>query len=43
MKRKTIEGIYKIVIKFGSPEFVINHISIVHQAYFRALQLKQKI
>jgi hypothetical protein len=32
-----LSGIYKVFIKFGSPQFVLNRLSIVHQTYFRGL------
>lgn len=37
---KQIKGVYKICFKFGSSEFAINRISILHQVYFRGVSIK---
>ncbi len=34
---KQLGGIYKMFIKFGSPRFVLNRLSAVHQTYFRGV------
>ena len=32
-----LRGIYRAFVRFGSPEFVLNRISIVHKSYFRGV------
>jgi len=34
---KQLRGIYKIFVKIGSPEFVLNRMSNAHQSYFRGV------
>jgi hypothetical protein len=34
---KQLSGIYKVFIRFGSPQFVLNRLSIIHQTYFRGI------
>lgn len=38
-----LRGIYKVLIKFGSPQFVLNRISTVHQTYFRGVDVTVNI
>src|SRR5512142_103164 len=32
-----LKGIYKLFIKLGSPEFVLNRLAIVHRTYFQGV------
>jgi hypothetical protein len=32
---KQLSGIYKVFVRWGSPQFVLNRLSIIHQTYFR--------
>jgi hypothetical protein len=32
-----LRGIYKVFIRLGTPQFVLNRLSIVHQTYFRGV------
>jgi len=34
-----LKGIYKVFIKLGSPQFVLNRLSIIHQTYFRGVDI----
>jgi hypothetical protein len=40
---KQLKGIYKIFVKLGSPEFILNRISILHQGYLRGVSIKIKL
>ncbi len=35
-----LKGIYKVFVKLGSPRFVLNRISTVHQTYFRGVGIE---
>lgn len=35
-----LKGIYKVFVKLGSPRFVLNRISTVHQTYFRGVAIE---
>lgn len=37
---KQLKGIYKIFVKFGSPEFIINRIRVSQLTYFRGLAIE---
>lgn len=39
---KHLKGIYRFLIKFGSPETIINRVSTVNIAYFRGVSVKAK-
>jgi hypothetical protein len=32
-----LSGIYKMFVRFGTPQFVLNRISVIHQTYFRGV------
>jgi hypothetical protein len=32
-----LSGIYKMFVRFGTPQFVLNRLSIIHQTYFRGV------
>jgi len=36
---KQLTGIYKLFVKLGSPEFVLNRISIIHKSYFKGVSI----
>jgi hypothetical protein len=36
---RQLSGIYKMFIRLGSPQFVLNRISVVHQTYFRGVDI----
>ena len=36
---RQLSGIYKMFVRFGSPQFVLNRISVVHQTYFRGVDV----
>ena len=38
--KRQLTGIYKWFVKLGSPEFVLNRISIVHRTYFQGVDVK---
>ncbi len=40
---KQLRGIYKIFVKLGSPEFVLNKMSAIHQSYFRGVSIEVKM
>ncbi len=40
---KQLRGIYRMFVRFGSPEFVIKGISAVHKSYFKGVELKSEI
>jgi hypothetical protein len=35
-----LKGIYRVFVKLGSPRFVLNRISTVHQTYFRGVEIE---
>jgi hypothetical protein len=37
---KQLRGIYKMAVKLGSPEFVINRIATTHEAYFKGVSIE---
>lgn len=39
---KELKGIYKLFIKFGSPEFVVSRIGSVNNSYFKGITLEVK-
>jgi hypothetical protein len=38
-----LKGIYKIFVKLGSPEFVLNKLSAIHKSYFRGVSIEIKM
>ena len=38
-----LKGIYKVFVKFGSPEFMLNRISIINQRYFKGVSIHPKM
>lgn len=40
--RKQLTGIYKIIVKLGSPQFVLKGIATTHRLYFRGVQIETK-
>jgi len=38
-----LSGIYKLFVKLGSPGFVLNRISSVHQTYFRGVDIEVEL
>jgi hypothetical protein len=38
-----LHGIYKFVVKLGSPKFVINRIATIHESYFQGIQIIPEI
>ena len=37
---KQLKGIYRIFVRFGSPEFVLKRISLVHMTYFNGVNIE---
>ncbi len=37
---RQLRGIYRLFVRLGSPEFVLKRISIVHQTYYRGVDLE---
>jgi len=37
---RQLSGLYKWFVKFGSPEFLLKRISVVHQTYFRGVDIE---
>ena len=37
---RQLRGIYRLFVKFGSPEFVLKRISIVHMTYFNGVNIE---
>ena len=35
-----LKGIYRVFVKFGSPEFVLTRISVVHNSYFKGVSVQ---
>lgn len=38
-----LKGIYKVFVKIGSPQFVLNRISIINQRYFNGVSIQQQM
>ncbi len=38
-----LRGIYRVFVKIGSPEFVINRIAKTHESYFRGVSIDAKL
>lgn len=38
-----LKGIYKLFVKFGSPEFVLNRLAVVHRTYFQGVDVDAKV
>jgi hypothetical protein len=38
-----LKGIYKLFVKFGSPEFVLNRLAVVHKAYFQGVEIEVSV
>ena len=34
---RQLGGIYKMFVKFGTPQFVLNRLTVIHQTYFRGV------
>jgi hypothetical protein len=37
---RQLTGVYKVFVRWGSPEFVLNRISIVHRSYYRGVDIE---
>lgn len=40
---RQLRGIYKLFIRLGSPEFVLNRISVVHRTYFQGVSIEASL
>ncbi len=38
-----LRGIYKLFIRFGSPEFVLNRLAVVHRTYFQGVDVEAAV
>ena len=38
-----LKGVYKLFVRFGSPEFVLNRLAVVHRAYFQGVEIEVSV